>query len=93
MPQPPGRTESGFAASLWRVEVFRHVLPQLLAGCIAGVVAACGMVASNLGSLRDLVLHTDGGWIAFGLLVFGMVVTLGSVAIGAAIMTIPWEPD
>ncbi len=93
MAQKGRRTRQGFAAALWRVEVFRYVLPHLLAGCAAGVVAAFAMLASNLGSLQDLVLHTEGGWIAFGLLTFGMVVTLGSVAIGAAIMTIPWDPD
>jgi hypothetical protein len=46
------------------------------------------MVATNIGSLRDLVMHTDGGWIAFALLTFGLVVTFGSVAIGSAIMSI-----
>ncbi len=78
-------------ATVWFVEVFRYVLPHLAAGCIAGVVAACGMVATNLGSLRDLVVNTEGGWLAFALLIFGMVVTLGSAAIGAAIMGLEWD--
>jgi hypothetical protein len=68
------------------MEILRYVLPHLAAGCIGGMVAACGLVASNLGSLRDLVLHTQGGWLAFGLLTFGFVVTFGSIAIGGAIM-------
>jgi hypothetical protein len=70
------------------MEVLRYILPHLLAGCLAGVVASVGIVATNLGSLRDLVLNTQGGWIAFGLLTFGLVVTFGSVAIGGAIMGI-----
>jgi hypothetical protein len=70
------------------MEVLRYVLPHLMAGCLAGVVASVGMVATNIGSLRDLVMHTDGGWIAFALLTFGLVVTFGSVAIGSAIMSI-----
>ena len=75
------------------MEVLRYVLPHLLAGCLAGVVASVGLVASNLGSLRDLVLNTDGGWIAFGLLTFGLVVTFGSIAIGGAIMAIGSRED
>jgi hypothetical protein len=68
------------------VEVFRFVLPRLLAGCCGGIIAAFGLILSNVGALRDLVLNTDGGFLAAALLTFGCVVTFGSVAIGAAIM-------
>ena len=77
----------------WQVEIFRYVVPHLIAGCLGGLVAAGGMVATNLGSLRDLILHTEGGWLAFAMLAVGMVVTFGSVAIGAAIMRLSWERD
>ncbi|MDR3537715.1 MAG: hypothetical protein P4L71_14550 [Acetobacteraceae bacterium] len=70
------------------MEVLRYVLPHLAAGCTAGVVAAGALVMSNVGSLRDLVLHTQGGWLAAVLLTFGFVVTFGSAAIGHAIMTL-----
>ncbi len=70
------------------MEVLRYVLPHLLAGCLAGVVASVGMVATNVASLRDLVMNTQGGWMAFGLLTFGFVVTFGSIAMGRAIMAI-----
>ncbi|HVZ07969.1 hypothetical protein [Rhodopila sp.] len=90
-PRRDDKTGWNDVGAFWRVDIFRYVLPHLLAGCIAGIVAASGVVATNLGGLRDLVIHTEGGWIAFALLTFGMVVTFGSVAIGAAIMGIPWE--
>ena len=70
------------------MEVVRYVLPHLLAGCLAGVVASVGMVVTNVASLRDLVMNTQGGWMAFGLLTFGLVVTFGSIAMGGAIMAI-----
>jgi type IV secretory pathway VirB2 component (pilin) len=70
------------------MEIPRYLLAHLLAGCIAGVVAAVGIVATNLGALRDLMLHSEGGWLAFGLLLFGCVLTFGSVAVGHGIMTI-----
>lgn len=74
--------------NLWSVELLYYLLPHWAAGCIGGVVAATLLVASNLGSLRDLMWATQGGRIAFALLVFGFVVTFGSIAIGGAIMAL-----
>src|SRR4051794_10709792 len=53
---------AGVAACM---ELIRYVVPHLLAGCLGGAVASVGLVATNLGSLRDLMLHTNGGWLAF----------------------------
>ena len=75
------------------MEVLLYVLPRLLAGCVGGIVAAVGVVATNMGSLRDLMLHTDGGWLAFALRTFGCVVTFGSIAIGGAIMSLEDDTD
>jgi hypothetical protein len=70
------------------MEIVRYILPHLLAGCLAGLAAAGGIVASNLGSLRDLMQQSQDGWLAGALLAFGFVVTFGSAAIGRAIMGI-----
>jgi hypothetical protein len=75
------------------MELLRYVLPHLAAGCIGGALAAAALVASNVGSLRDLVLHTDGGWLAAALLTFGFVLTFGSAAIGHAIMRLGADED
>ncbi|HEY0185664.1 MAG TPA: hypothetical protein VGC09_22915 [Rhodopila sp.] len=75
------------------MEVLRYVLPHLFAGCIAGVIAAIGLVETNIGLLGDLVQHVDGGWLGFALLTFGCVVTFGSVAIGNAIMNLEKDRD
>ncbi len=86
-------TLSPVAGTNWLMEVLRHVLPHWAAGCIAGVVAAFGIVATNLGSLCDLILHADDGWLAFALLTFGLVVTFASAAIGGAIMALGRDGD
>jgi hypothetical protein len=75
------------------MELLRYVLPHLCAGCAGGVVAALGVVATNLGSLRDLVMTTQGGWLALCLLILGFAVTFGSIAIGAAIMALGDSED
>ena len=87
------RTTRSTHVTLSRVEVFRFVLPRLLAGCCGGIVAALGMILTNVGSLRDLVLHRDGGLLAAALLTFGCVVTFGSAAIGVAIMGLAWDSE
>ena len=79
--------------SVWQAEAFRAVLPHLLAGCIGGAVGAVAMLLSNLGGLRDLVQHSDGGWLAFALLTVAMAITFGSVAIGGAVMGLAWDRD
>ena len=70
------------------MEVLRYVLPHLVAGCVAGAVAAGSIVATTVGSLRDLMQHSQGGWMAGALLAFGFVVTFGSAALGWAIIRI-----
>lgn len=75
------------------MELLRYVLPHLAAGCLAGAIGAAAVVAANVGSLRDLVLHTEGGWIAYALLTFGFVVTFGSIAIGRAVIGLGDDED
>ena len=76
-----------------RMEVVRYVLPHLTAGCLAGLTAAGGLVATNVGSLRDLILHTQGGWLAGALLICGFAMTFGCAAAGHAIMQIGLEEE
>jgi hypothetical protein len=75
------------------MEVLRYVLPHLAAGCLAGVVAAGCILATNVGSLCDLMQHSEGGWMAGALLAFGFVVTFGSAAVGWAIIRIGQHQD
>lgn len=70
------------------VEYLRFALPHLLTGAAAGIVCAVALVATNVASLRDLMWHTQGGWIAFLMLVAGCVITFGAIAIGGAIMAL-----
>lgn len=79
--------------SLCGMELVRFVLPHFLSGCIAGAIAAIGLVATNIGSLRDLIFHVDGGLLGFALLTFGCVATFGSIAVGNAVTSIEHEED
>jgi hypothetical protein len=63
--------------------------------CAAGAAAALlmlgGLMALNPGNLRALILADRMGGVALGLLLFGLVVTFGSVAMGTAIMALGRE--
>lgn len=59
--------------------------------CVASLMLA-GLLALNPGGLRTLILadHTPGA--AFGLLLFGFLITFGSAAMGSAIMALGRKP-
>jgi len=65
---------------------FRLLVINGLAGIgIAGLVLA-GIFAANIGNLRDLVLAAENPVLPIVMLAFGLMITLGSVVIGSAIM-------
>ena len=69
----------------------------LVVNCAAGVAAAVlmlgGLMALNPGNLRALILADRMGAVALGLLLFGLTVTFGSVAMGSAIMALGTERE
>ena len=78
----------------WRpVEIVRYIVVPGAAGSLAGLVAVAALLWLNVGSLGTLVLASDQGWAAAGLLALGFVTTFGSAAIGAAVMAIGDQPS
>jgi hypothetical protein len=59
-----------------------------MVGCVGGLVATAGLIATDVGSLGDLMQHCEGGWLAAALLTMGLSGTFGSAAIGCAITQI-----
>jgi hypothetical protein len=80
-----------------RAELLRQPLLRLLAiNLAAGVAVAAlllgGLLYVNPGHLRELIFADSSPALAFALLLFGFVVTFGSVAMGTAIMAMGTEP-
>jgi len=73
---------------LLREPLFRLLAINLAIGVAAAVLMLGGLLALNPDRLRDLILDDQSPFLAAGLLLFGLVVTFGSVAMGTAIMTI-----
>lgn len=68
--------------------LFRLLAINLSIGMAAAVLMLGGLLALNPDRLRDLIMDDQSPFLAAGLLLFGLVVTFGSVAMGTAIMTI-----
>jgi hypothetical protein len=80
------------------VDVFRQPLLRLLAvnlaiGASAAALLLGGLIALNPDRLRDLILADRSPATALGLLLFGFLITFGSVAMGTAVMAIGGDDD
>ena len=81
---------------LKRVRLPENPLLRLLAvnGMIGVAISAlvlAGIFAANIGNLRTLVLQAEDPVLPVVLLAIGLVITLGSVVMGSAIMLLPGD--
>lgn len=71
-----------------RDPLYRLLLVNLMGGLGAAIILCSGLLLINPGHLRELILSDRSPEIALLLLLFGFAITLGSAAMGTAIMTI-----
>lgn len=76
------------AQNFFREPLFRLLAVNLAIGVGAAVLLLGGLLALNPQGLRDLIFADRAPLVPAGLLLFGFVVTFGSVAMGTAIMAI-----
>ena len=75
-------------ATPFRQPLIRLLVINLAIGVSAAMLMLGGLMAINPHNLRELILSDRSGGATIGLLLFGLVVTFGSVAMGAAIMAL-----
>jgi hypothetical protein len=80
------------ALPLLRQPLIRLLAINLAAGFAAALLMLGGLLALNPGNLRGLILADRMGATALGLLLFGLTVTFGSVAMGSAVMMLGRQP-
>ncbi len=73
---------------LLRQPLLRLLAVNLTAGIAIAVLMLGGLMALNPGNLRDLILADRDSIVTLGLLLFGLLITFGSAAMGTAIMTL-----
>ena len=71
-----------------RLELFRLLAVNALAGAVAAVVVVVGLLWLDVGNLGSLIASSDQPALPVALMTFGFVVTLASAAMGTAVMRI-----
>lgn len=69
--------------------LLRLLAVNALSGSAVALVVVGGLFASNAGGLYDLVANASDPAVPVILLVFGFIITLGSAAMGTAVMMLP----
>lgn len=69
-------------------EGVRFLLHHLVVGVLAAIAFFALLIGFDLANLRTLLTESDHGWVAGALLLFGLIVTFGSVAMGIAVMSL-----
>ena len=72
--------------TILRVPLFRLLAINLAAGAAAAILLLGGLLALNPHGLRGLIFADRSPATAIGLLLFGLLITFGSTAMGTAIM-------
>jgi hypothetical protein len=71
--------------------LLRLLAVNLAGGFAAALLMLAGLLALNPGNLRELIFADRMGAVVLGLLLFGLMVTFGSVAMGSAVMMLGSE--
>jgi hypothetical protein len=80
-------------ATLFRQPLIRLLVINLAIGVGVALLMLGGLLAINPHHLRDLILSDRSGGATIALLLFGLAVTFGSVAMGTAIMALGKSKD
>lgn len=74
-----------------RNPLFRLLAVNWLHGFGIAVLFEAGLLAANVGGLRELIATSETPVLALGLLFFGLLVTFTSVSMGAAVISLPYD--
>jgi hypothetical protein len=70
----------------------RYLAGHLLVGLLAALLFCGILIVFDLFGLRSLLTGDSDGWLAGLLLLFGLAVTFGSVAMGIGVMGLERDP-
>jgi hypothetical protein len=72
-------------------KLLRYLGLHMMAGIAIGVIVASAMILGNLAGLKDLLVEAQEPFVAMFLLYAFNALTFGSVSMGVAVMTIPYD--
>lgn len=86
---PPERRQEKGVKGLFRNPLVRLLAINWLIGFATTVLVVVGLLLTNAVGLRDLILNSENPVVPLALLFFGLLITICSVAMGAAVMSLP----
>lgn len=86
---PPERRQEKGVKGLLRNPLLRLLAIHWLIGFVVTILICIGLLVTNAAGLQDLILNSENPLIPLALLFFGLLITICSVAMGAAIMSLP----
>lgn len=86
---PPERRQEKGVKGLFKNPLVRLLAINWLIGFATTVLVVVGLLLTNAVGLRDLIMNSENPIIPLALLFFGLLITICSVAMGAAVMSLP----
>jgi len=74
-------------------DLLKFLARNLVMGTLAGWVSLAALIGTNTRGLGDIVFASSNPVLPIALLAFGFFITFGSLAMGAAIMMLPYKGD
>ena len=74
-------------------DLFKILARNLVLGVAAGWVTLGLLLATDTGGLATTIFASANPFLPIAILAFGFTITFGSLAMGAAIMMLPYEGD
>lgn len=90
LPPPPSPEPQSPADGAGMPPLLRFLLLNLGVGIGVGIGFAALVVMGNVGALKTLIAGAENPWLAIFLLYFMCALTFGSLAMGAAVMSMPY---
>lgn len=76
-----------------RSKLLRFLAINALIGGLVGIVVTVALVATDAHRLGTLIFASENPVLPIAMLAFGFIITLGSTAMGWAIMSLPYDND
>lgn len=86
---PPERRQEKGVRGVLRNPLVRLLAINWLIGFFTTVLIFTGLLVTNAAGLQDLIMNSENPIIPSVLLFFGLLITICSVAMGAAVMSLP----
>lgn len=86
---PPERRQGKGVRGVFRLPLVRLLAINWLIGFFTTCLVFSGILITNAAGLQDLIFNSENPLIPMALLFFGLMITICSVAMGAAVMSLP----